>query len=73
MATKGAKKSRKKETGGRKGKPMTVYFRDEQANQLKKIAQDRHVHKSEIVRLAVTRFLTDLDSGQLDLPFGIVK
>jgi hypothetical protein len=52
---------------------MTIYFQDLQATQLDQIAKDRHVHKSEIVRLAVMRFLADLDSGQLDLPFGIVK
>ena len=38
---------------------------------LKATSKERLVGKSAIIRLAIERFLTQLDSGQLDLPLGL--
>ena len=55
----------------RKGKALLVYFRKEDAERLSSIAKERRVAKTELVRVAVGRFLNDLNSGQLELPLGL--
>jgi predicted DNA-binding protein len=55
----------------RSGVPITFYL-DETLNQrLNTTSKERHVGKSSIIRLAVERLLTQLESGQLELPLGI--
>jgi len=55
----------------RSGVPITVYLDKSLNNRLNATAKERHVGKSSIIRLAVERFLTQLESGQLELPLGI--
>jgi predicted DNA-binding protein len=55
----------------RKGKALLVYFRKEDAERLSSVAKERRVAKAELVRVAVGRFLNDLNSGQLELPLGL--
>lgn len=55
----------------RRGKPLLVYFPDEAATRLQEVAIERCVPMSELVRVAVRRFLRDLNSGQLELPLGL--
>ena len=55
----------------RKGVPFTMYFTDEQAQELAVISRERRVSKSVIVRFALERLLEQLKSGQLKLPFGM--
>jgi len=55
----------------RKGVPFTMYFSAEQAQALAAISRDRRVSKSTVVRFAVERLLEQLESGQLELPFGV--
>jgi hypothetical protein len=55
----------------RKGVPFTMYFSAEQAQALAVISRDRRVSKSTVVRFAVERLLEQLESGQLQLPFGV--
>ena len=50
---------------------MVVYFTKEQAERLSMMCRERHVNKTTIVRFAVDRFLDQLSSGQLELPFGL--
>jgi hypothetical protein len=59
-----AKKAKKK---GRTGKPLQVYFPDEQRDQLRKIAKERRIPESEVVRAAVEVFVSRMSSGQLEL------
>jgi hypothetical protein len=63
------KKSKKKR---RTGKPLQVYFPDEQRNQLRKIAKERRVPESEVVRAAVEHFVARISSGQLELGLNAV-
>jgi hypothetical protein len=63
--------NRRKVNGGRKGKPLVVYFPREQALNLKQLSEKRHLPMANIVRFAVTRLLVDLQSGQLELPLGL--
>jgi predicted DNA-binding protein len=51
--------------------PVTIYIDAELNNRLNAKSKERFVGKSSIVRLAIERFLTELDSGQLDLPLGL--
>jgi hypothetical protein len=55
----------------RSGVPITVYLDPTLNKRLNATSKERHVGKSSIIRLAVERLLTQLDSGQLDLPLGI--
>lgn len=55
----------------RTGIPLTVYFRDDQMNKLNVISQQRHVAKSDLLRLAVDLLLDELNKGQLELKFGV--
>ncbi|MCC6363048.1 MAG: ribbon-helix-helix domain-containing protein [Bryobacterales bacterium] len=55
----------------RSGVPITVYLDESLNNRLNATSKERHVGKSSIIRLAVERLLTQLDSGQLELPLGI--
>jgi hypothetical protein len=55
----------------RKGVPFTMYFSTEQAKALATISRDRRVSKSTLVRFAVERLIQQLESGQLELPFGV--
>ena len=55
----------------RTGVPITFYLDQGLNKRLNDTSKERHVGKSSIIRLAVERLLTQLDSGQLDLPLGI--
>jgi len=55
----------------RSGVPITVYLDKSLNNRLNATSKERHVGKSSIIRLAVERLLTQLESGQLELPLGI--
>jgi hypothetical protein len=55
----------------RSGVPITVYLDKTLNNRLNATSKERHVGKSSIIRLAVERILTQLESGQLELPLGI--
>lgn len=55
----------------RRGRPLVVYFSQEQAARLASLSQQRHVAKATIVRYAVDRLFVDIDNKQLDLPFGL--
>ena len=55
----------------RKGTPLTVYFSDRQTESLNQISRQRRVPKAELIRIGVDLLLTQLSSGQLDLPLGI--
>ncbi len=55
----------------RTGVPITVYLDKSLNNRLNATSKERHVGKSSIIRLAVERLLTQLESGQLELPLGI--
>lgn len=55
----------------RSGVPITVYLDETLNDRLNATSKERHVQKSSIIRLAVERLLTQLESGQLELPLGI--
>lgn len=55
----------------RKGMPFTLYLSLEQTKQLETVSRKRSVAKATVVRFAVDRLLTELGSGQLELPLGI--
>jgi predicted DNA-binding protein len=55
----------------RSGVPITVYLDNSLNSRLNATSKERHVGKSSIIRLAVERLLTQLESGQLELPLGI--
>lgn len=55
----------------RKGRPITLYLRPEQARELDTVSRTRHVPKSEIIRLGLDRLLDDLRGGQMNLPLGV--
>lgn len=55
----------------RKGKPFTLYLSDDLSEDLEFVSSQRKVHKSELVRMAVRRYLKDLSAGQLELPLGL--
>ena len=55
----------------RKGTPFTLYLSLEQARQLEIVSRKRSIAKAAVVRFAVDRLLSQLGSGQLELPFGI--
>jgi len=55
----------------RSGVPITVYIDSDLNQRLNTTSKERHVGKSSIIRLAVERLLTQLESGQLELPLGL--
>jgi len=55
----------------RTGVPVTLYIDKDLNERLNATSKERHVGKSSIVRLAIERFLTQLESGQLELPLGL--
>lgn len=55
----------------RSGKPFTVYLADDLNRVLNQVSEQRNVDKSVIVRVALKRLFTELESGQLELPLGI--
>jgi hypothetical protein len=55
----------------RNGVPVTLYIDEDLNKRLNATSKERHVGKSSIVRLAIERFLTQLESGQLELPLGL--
>ena len=55
----------------RRGRPITLYLRPEQAVELEAVSRRRHVAKSELIRLGLDRLLDDLRGGQLNLPLGV--
>ena len=65
------RKSIGRKEGQRKGTPFTLYLSSEQAKQLDILSRQRSVAKAAVVRFAVDRLLTQLGSGQLELPLGI--
>lgn len=71
MATRKRSKVRAVTTVKRRGKPLTVYLKDDLSQALTTTCEKRKVHKSDIVRVAVERLLNDLEGGQLELPLGI--
>lgn len=62
------KKSQKKR---RRGKPLQVYFGQEQRAQLRRIARERRVPESELVRAAVDLLVAKMSSGQLELGLSV--
>ena len=55
----------------RTGKPLTVYFSGELAENLNRVSSTRHISKAALVRFAVERLLHQLQDGQLNLPLGV--
>jgi len=55
----------------RSGKPLTVYFSGDLAENLNRVSTTRHISKAALVRFAVERLLRQLQDGQLNLPLGI--
>lgn len=55
----------------RKGRPITLYLRQEQAVELEAVSRTRHVAKAEVIRLALDRLLEDIRGGQMNLPLGV--
>ena len=55
----------------RKGTPFTIYFSDQQTENLNRISRERRVPKAELVRFGVDLMLAQLSNGQLELPLGI--
>lgn len=64
------KRAKKK---GRTGKPLQVYFPDAQRDQIRRIAKERRLPESEIVRAAVERFMARISTGQLELGLNAVE
>lgn len=58
-------------TPRRKGTPFTMYFSDQQAEELNRISRQRRVPKAELVRLGVDLLISQLSGGQLKFPLGI--
>lgn len=62
---------KKQKLVNRKGRPITLYLRQEQAQELEAVSRTRHVAKSELIRLGLDRLLDDLRGGQMSLPLGV--
>jgi hypothetical protein len=58
---------------GRTGKPLQVYFPDAQRNQIRRIAKERRLPESEIVRAAVESFMARISTRQLELGLNAVE
>lgn len=55
----------------RKGSPFTLYLRPGQAERLASFSRKRHVAKSELVRVAIDRFLASLAKDESTGPIGL--
>lgn len=55
----------------RKGTPFTMYFSDQQTEELNRISRQRRVPKAELLRVAVDLLVNQLNDGQLQLPLGV--
>jgi Arc/MetJ-type ribon-helix-helix transcriptional regulator len=62
---------KKLRTVQRRGRPLTLYLRQEQAVELDTVSRNRRVSKSELVRFALDRLLMDLRDGQMIMPLGL--
>lgn len=71
MPARKRRKPPRAKTVNRKGKPFTLYLSDDLSEDLASASNQRKVHKSELVRTAVRRYLRDLSAGQLELPLGL--
>ncbi len=67
------RKKRAAKTGAanRRGIPFTVYLRTGQAKRLRDLSRGRHVAKSELVRIAIDRFLAHLEKNGSTDSFGL--
>ena len=65
------KKKSRPPTPIRSGVPFTMYFAEDLSEALAAVSKSRRVSKATLVRFAVERLLQDLESGQLQLPFGV--
>lgn len=66
-----AQRNRPRPKTNRSGVPITFYVDKSLNSRLNATSKERHVFKSSIIRIAVERLLTQLESGQLELPLGI--
>lgn len=65
------RQSRQPVQEGRRGKPQTIWFSDDQSQALESLSLERRVSKTTLVKFAVDEMLKALQSGQLKLPLGI--
>jgi anti-sigma-K factor RskA len=65
------KQRKRRPSQSRRGKPLVVYFTDEQAQALRAVAEDRHITQTAVIRFAVDQVLKKFQSGQLELPLGV--
>lgn len=71
MASTKRRKQRTKAPAKRTGIPLVVYFEDDLARKLEAVARERSVPKAALVRIAVSRLIIQMGSGQLELPLGV--
>lgn len=57
--------------GNRKGVPLLVRLRDDQATRLEELCKARRVTKTALVQFAMDRIFVEMDHGQLELPLGL--
>ena len=62
--------TKKQKKTGRTGKPLQVYFPERQREELRRIARERRLPESELVRAAVDLLVAKMSSGQLELGLG---
>lgn len=67
----GKRESRKGAQNRRKGSPFMLYLHLEQAQRLEKVSRKRHVPKSELIRVAIDRFLADLEQNSASDSLGV--
>ncbi|MBI3670239.1 MAG: ribbon-helix-helix domain-containing protein [Acidobacteria bacterium] len=65
------RESRRSKFHQRKGSPFTLYLRPGQAERLSSLSRKRHVAKSELVRVAIDRFLASLEKDNSTDPIGL--
>jgi hypothetical protein len=65
------KKMKREGKGRRTGEPLQVYFKPEQRERLRRLAKDRRVAESELIRAAVDLLFARVSSGQLELGLEI--
>lgn len=58
---------------GRTGKPFTIYLTNQQFGQLQRVADQRRVAKSALVRYALERLILQMENGQIELPLGFAE
>ena len=66
-----AKVGRLASKGARRGVPLLVYLKEEQATRLDELSRQRRVTKTALVQFAMDRLFVDMRNGQLDLPLGL--